>query len=91
MKKATRLFITGNLQSMFFKLFIKENADKLGVKGFLRILDGGKVDIFLEGDSENVNEMAEICKTGPKYAQVRSFEQKDERLQDFKDFKILKF
>lgn len=91
MKKATRLFITGNLQSMFYKLFIKEKADKLGVRGFLRILEDGKVDIFLEGDSEDVNAMAEICKNGPKYAQVRSFEQKDERLQDFKDFRILKF
>ena len=91
MKKATRLYITGNLQSMFFKLFIKENADKLNVKGFLRLLDDGRVDIFLEGNAENVNEMLKICKTGPKYAQIRSVEEKDERVQDFKDFKIYKF
>lgn len=91
MRKAMRLSITGNLQSMFFKLFIKENADKLNVKGFLRILENGKVEIFLEGENENVITMAEICKIGPKYAQVRAVEQKDERLQDFKDFKILKF
>jgi acylphosphatase len=91
MKKATRLYITGNLQSMFYKLFIKENADKLGVRGFLRILEDGRVDIFLEGDSENVNVMSDICRKGPKYAQIRSVEQKEERLQDFKDFKILKF
>ena len=91
MKKAIRINITGNLQSMFFKQFIKEHADKYNVKGFLRILEGSKVEIFLEGSTQDVDAVAAICRRGPKYANIREVQEKEERLQDFKEFKILRF
>ncbi|MEK6928671.1 MAG: acylphosphatase [Nanoarchaeota archaeon] len=91
MKKSIRLFITGSLQSIFFRQFIKENAEANDVKGFLRNLGEGKVEIFLEGQAEDVDAVATICRKGPKYAQIRSVEEKPEHLQDFKDFRILKF
>ncbi|MEK6825353.1 MAG: acylphosphatase [Nanoarchaeota archaeon] len=90
MKKSVRLTITGSLQSLFFKQFIKENADANDVRGFLRNLEGGKVEVFLEGNLDDVNEMIEVCSKGPKYANIRSLEQKEERFQDFKEFKVLK-
>ena len=91
MKKALRLYITGNLQSLFFKQFIKENAEAYGVKGFLRMREDGRVEIFLEGESRAVDSMATLCKRGPKYATIRKVEEKEEKLQDFKEFKILNF
>ena len=91
MKKAVRMFITGNLQSMFTKLFFKEHADKNNVRGFYRKLDPGKIELFLEGQSMDVDKMIEICRKGPNYAQIRNVELKDERLQDFKEFKVLNF
>ena len=90
MKKTTRLTITGSLQSLFFKQFIKENADANDVKGFLRNLEDGRVEIFLEGNSEDVKEMIQICSKGPKYANIRNVEQKEEPFQAFKEFRILK-
>ncbi len=90
MKKSIRLTITGSLQSLFFKQFIKENAEANDVRGFLRNLESGKVEIFLEGNGEDVNEMIDICSKGPKYAQIRNIEQKEERFQDFKEFRIMK-
>jgi len=91
MKKAMRLYINGSLQSLFFKQFIKNNADSYKVKGFLRCREDGKVEIFIEGDSDKVDAMAAICKRGPKYSQIRSVEEKEERFQGFQDFKILNF
>lgn len=79
------------MQSMYFKQFIKENADKHNVKGFMRNLEDGRVEVFLEGAKDNVDSMAEVCKTGPKFTQVRSVDIKEERFQDFKDFKIFSF
>ena len=90
MKKTVRLTITGSLQSLFFKQFIKDNADANDVRGFLRGLEDGRVEIFLEGNKEDVDEMTEVCSKGPKYAQIRSVEQKEESFQGFKEFKILK-
>jgi len=91
MKKATRLFITGSVQDIFFKQFIKDNADKQNVKGFLRKLEDGRIEIFLEGDTENVDTLVSLCKRGHQYSNIRNVEEKEEKLQDFKDFKIFNF
>jgi acylphosphatase len=91
MKKALRIYLSGTVQSLFFKLFVKENVEKLDVKGFFRKLEDGRVEIFLEGDNEKVDAAANICKKGPKYAQIREVQEKIERFQGFKDFRLINF
>ncbi len=89
MKKSVRLYIDGTVQGVFFRIFIKENAERYNIKGFTRNLEDGKIEVFLEGDSNSVNKMIELCKKGPKHAQIRNVEVKPERFQDFKVFKVL--
>ena len=90
MKKSVRVFIQGVVQGMFFRDFIKQQADRLGVKGFVRNLEDGRVEVFLESDVDSVNAMTEICRKGPQHAQIRKMEVVDEKFQDFKDFRIVK-
>ncbi len=90
MKKAVKLTIDGTVQSMFFRQFVKEHADKYNVKGFIRTLESGKIEIFVEGNPDAVDPMVAICKRGPKYANIRSVQEKEERFQDFKEFKIMR-
>lgn len=90
MKHSRRLFITGSIQGMFFEQFIKDNADKLNIKGFMRKLEDGRVEVFIEGNHENVQQMIAICKRGPQHSQIRNTEERLERFQDFKEFKILR-
>ena len=89
MKKSVRIYITGTVQGVFFRMFIKENAERYNVKGFVRNLEDGRIEIFLEGDVDNVNKMVEICKKGPKHSQIRNVEIKPEKFQEFKVFKVL--
>ena len=89
MKKSVRLYITGTVQGIFFRAFVKENAERLNVKGFVRNLEDGRVEVFMEGNSEAVNKMIELCKKGPKHSQIRNVEIKPEKFQDFKVFKVL--
>lgn len=89
MKKSVRLYINGTVQGVFFRAFVKENAERYNVKGFVRNLEDGRIEIFLEGDSENVNKMTELCKKGPKHSQIRNIQIKPEKFQDFKTFKVL--
>jgi acylphosphatase len=90
MKKSLRLYLTGSVGTMFFDNFIKENALKLDIRGYLRKLEDGRVEIFIEGDNEKVDAMSSICKRGSQHTQIRNVEEKTERFQDFKEFKILK-
>lgn len=89
MKKSMRLYITGTVQGVFFRAFVKENAERYNVKGFVRNLEDGRLEIFLEGNSDDVNKMVELCKKGPKHSQIRKVEEKPEKFQDFKAFKVL--
>ena len=89
MKKAVRLYIEGTVQGVFFRQFIKENAERENVKGFVRNLDDGRVEVFIEGDYVNVDKMIELCQKGPKHSQIRNVEIKEEKFQDMKEFKSL--
>lgn len=89
MKKSVRVYITGIVQGIFFRAFVKENAERYDVKGFTRNLEDGRIEIFLEGEPEKVDKMVELCKKGPKHAQIKSIEVKPEKFQDFKTFKVL--
>lgn len=89
MKKAKRLYINGTVQGIFFRQFIKENAERNDVRGFVRNLEDGRVEVFIEGDGKDVDKMIELCKKGPRHAQIRNVEIKEEKVQGFKEFKIL--
>jgi len=89
MKKSIRLYITGTVQGIFYRAFVKENAEKLNVKGFVRNLEDGRVEVFLEGNTNEVDKMIELCKKGPKHSEIRKVEIKDEKFQDFRVFKVL--
>lgn len=90
MKKSKRLFLTGSVQGMFFEQFVKQNAEKWKIKGYLRKLEDGRVEVFIEGDHDNVEQMVTLCKRGSQHTQIRHVEERPERFQDFKEFKILK-
>jgi acylphosphatase len=89
MKKSVRLYISGTVQGIFFRRFVKDNADKLGVYGYVHNLEDGRIEIFIEGNQENVDNMIAICKRGPAHSNFRKVEEKEEKFQDFKEFKIL--
>ena len=89
MKKSVRVFINGIVQGVFFRVFIKENAEKNNVRGFTRNLEDGRVEVFLEGDANDVNAMIELCKKGPEHSQIIEVNIKPEKFQGFKNFKIL--
>ena len=83
------MYIDGIVQDVFFRGFVKENAERHNVKGFVRNLEDGRVEIFIEGNTEDVDKMVELCKKGPKNAQIRGIDIRPEKFQDLKTFKIL--
>ena len=89
MKRSVRLYIDGSVQGIFFREFIKKNAEGNNLKGFTRNLFDGKVEIFLEGNIDDVDRMIEICRKGPRHAQIKNVKIKPETFQGFKEFKVL--
>jgi len=88
--KTNKIIISGTVQGVLFRNFLKEQAEKLKLKGFTRNLDNGTVELVVEGKDENVNKMIEKCKQGPSQAEIKDVEQKEINHQGFSSFKILR-
>ena len=91
MKKAVRVYIFGIVQGVFFRAFIEEQAKKLKLKGYVRNKEDGSVEVWLEGNANDVKKMIELCKKGPKHSVIKRLDIVDESVQGLKDFKVLRF
>jgi acylphosphatase len=89
--KTVKIFISGIVQGVLFRAFIKDEAEKLGLNGYVRNLDDGRVETVIEGYDNDVNRMIEICKKGPPQGRVRDVEIEKLSNQGFGEFKILRF
>jgi len=88
--KAVRVYISGTVQGVMFRKFIEEQANLIGVRGFVRNTDDGRVEAVIEGINEKVDKMIEVCRTGNKHAQVRDVQVQEIKYNGFEGFKISK-
>ena len=92
MKQAVRLIVKGTVQGVFFRQFCKENADKLNLKGFVRNLENGDVELVLEGDNDAIDKMIELCRQGPAHSMIKDVEVQERKWGgEFLDFRVLRF
>lgn len=64
--------IHGKVQGVFFRKFIKERADKLGLYGFVQNTEEGTVDVVAQGEEEKLHEFVDLMKNGPVFARITS-------------------
>ncbi len=88
--KTLKININGTVQGVFFRKFIQEKAEGLGLRGFVRNLENGNVEVVIEGKDENTNEMIDVCKQGPAHSEIKEVEVEEIKHQGFDGFKILR-
>ena len=87
--KQIHIFVTGRVQGVFFRQSTRVIAIKNNVNGWVRNLDDGKVEIVAQGETNNVDNLADWCKTGPANSRVDEFELKEESITDeFENFEV---
>jgi acylphosphatase len=70
MEQSAILNIHGKVQGVGFRYFVKQKADLLGIKGFVRNLVNGSVYVEAEGESEKLLLFIQLCHQGPEHAWV---------------------
>lgn len=65
-----RAIVHGRVQGVFFRTFVEEHAQRLGLVGYVRNLPSGAVEVMAEGERERVNKLVERLKMGPPTAIV---------------------
>jgi acylphosphatase len=86
--KQAHVFISGNVQGVGYRQFVKQNARKLGVNGWVRNSEDGGVEAVFQGEESMVEVMIEQCKKGSMLSEVEhvgfEWEAIEETLEDFK-------
>jgi acylphosphatase len=65
-----RLEIFGRVQGVWFREAMRQEAERLGVTGWVRNRGDGSVEAVLEGSSAAVRELEQWCHHGPPAAHV---------------------
>ena len=87
-KTAKRWLITGAVQGVGFRFFVQHKATALGLAGWTRNLDDGRVEVYAIGDAAKLSDLAAALHIGPRMAQVRSVEECNEAPTDLSGFSI---
>jgi acylphosphatase len=72
------VYISGQVQGVFFRASAHSEAKKLGLTGWIRNILDGQVEAVFEGEEEKVKEMVAWCGRGPEGAQVSGVDVKYE-------------
>ncbi len=66
-----RIFVLGFVQGVGFRRFIRKNAQKLGIKGWVRNTSDGRVEIVAQGAKEQIEELKKIAEKGTIFSDVK--------------------
>ena len=88
--KKMHAYVSGKVQGVFFRATTADVANRLGVKGWVRNLNNGKVEILAEGSQDKLSELLKWLRRGPIWAKVDqvNHEFSDTEAEAFKNFTI---
>lgn len=85
---ARHVTVTGRVQGVFFRAWTREQAEELGVTGWVRNCPDGRVDVHVEGGQAAVEQLIERLRRGPPAASVEDVHVWDVELFDFEGFEV---
>ncbi len=67
-----RAIVTGRVQGVGFRYYALRAANEWSVGGWVQNLDDGSVELFLQGEEENIQRMLQKIREGTLWIQVDS-------------------
>lgn len=80
--------VNGKVQGVWFRASTKEEADRLGISGFVRNQADGSVYLEAEADKSTLDEFLAWLELGPPLAQVSGLEISEGEIKNFSGFDI---
>jgi acylphosphatase len=86
--KRVRATIAGRVQGVWYRASTQEQAERLGVSGWVRNLPGGSVEAVFEGSPDAVAAMVRWCWEGPPQASVSDVSVEEEAPEGLDGFRV---
>jgi acylphosphatase len=83
-----RVFVTGMVQGVWFRETCRQEAESLGVQGWVTNRYDGRVEAVFEGEEAAVDRMVAWCHHGPRRARVDDVEVKQEEPEGARGFRV---
>jgi acylphosphatase len=87
-KQARRWFVRGRVQGVGFRYFARNAGLGLGLTGYTRNLDDGRVEVYAVGTPDRLSEMAAMLHKGPRWADVRGVDEQEAAVERHSSFEI---
>lgn len=89
MPKSVLLRIEGEVQGVWYRAWTAQEANRLGVDGWVRNRREGFVEALFSGTSDVVDAVIEACRVGPPLARVTEIHVEDAKPPDEPGFRQL--
>jgi acylphosphatase len=83
-----RVVIEGRVQGVWFRESARREANRLGVRGWVRNLGDGRVEAAFEGSGRSVEEMIAWVHRGPDMAHVTGLQIQNESPEGEEGFRV---
>lgn len=83
--------VKGKVQGVGFRAYVQAQAVLLGAQGWVRNLNDGSVEVFINISTEKISEFKDILMCGPMLSEVESVEDYKvlNHQHEFSDFEII--
>ena len=83
------VLIGGRVQGVAYRFYAEKYAGRLGLTGWVRNLEDGRVEVLAEGSAERIADFLERLREGPRLARIEQFDARREPATgEFTDFRI---
>lgn len=78
-----RVFVSGFVQGVGYRQFVKQSAKQIGLTGWVKNLPDNRVEAVFAGSKEQIEKMISLCQKGPFLSEVKDMQ------ASFEDIKII--
>jgi acylphosphatase len=84
-----RLYLVrGRVQGVGYRDYAQRVASALGLPGYVRNLDDGRVEVYATGSPDKLSELAGALHKGPRLADVRGVDEQEAEWRAYSSFQI---
>ncbi len=87
-KMARRYLVRGRVQGVGFRYFVELAAHELGITGWVRNLDDGRVETYAVGTKKQLDDLNGRLWLGPRWAEVRGVDEQEAAVVKHAGFRI---
>ena len=87
-RAARRWLVRGRVQGVGFRYFAQRAAAELDLRGYVRNLDDGRVEVYAVGPEDKLADLAGRLHRGPRWAEVHGVDEQEAEVRACSSFEV---